>query len=245
MIRLPLAVDAATPGLPHGCSVLPQGHAVNAWAIRAKDGDLAAANVALLAIDRLLMGLVAKRLRRSPWLATHEEDLRGMARRIAWEALARFDASKSSFVTFAYSCVSTALRGVSRHISHSVIKVPSCNADSAAPREDPYARAALAPYRRLVWANEEGSDQERYAAKVPPPEEVIEDRDALARCAAQAATLMRRLTPRERTVIRRRFGLDGAKPGTLDEVGAEIGVSRERVRQIQVRAVARMRGARL
>ena len=45
------------------------------------------------------------------------------------------------------------------------------------------------------------------------------------------------LTQKQREVIARRFGLRGHDPSTLEEVGAEIGLTRERVRQIQVEAL--------
>lgn len=48
------------------------------------------------------------------------------------------------------------------------------------------------------------------------------------------------LDEREREVIVRRFGLDGAETATLEELSAVIGVSRERVRQIQNAAIARL-----
>ncbi len=49
------------------------------------------------------------------------------------------------------------------------------------------------------------------------------------------------LTTRQREVISRRFGLDGHKPDTLEHVGEEIGLTRERVRQIQVDSLHRMK----
>jgi RNA polymerase primary sigma factor len=49
------------------------------------------------------------------------------------------------------------------------------------------------------------------------------------------------LTPRERTVIELRFGIKDGRPRTLDIVGNELGVTRERVRQIQIEALRRLR----
>jgi RNA polymerase nonessential primary-like sigma factor len=49
------------------------------------------------------------------------------------------------------------------------------------------------------------------------------------------------LTEKQREVIARRFGLRGYEPSTLEEVGHEIGLTRERVRQIQVEALKRLR----
>ena len=49
------------------------------------------------------------------------------------------------------------------------------------------------------------------------------------------------LSEKQREVIARRFGLRGYETSTLEEVGREIGLTRERVRQIQVEALRRMR----
>jgi RNA polymerase nonessential primary-like sigma factor len=49
------------------------------------------------------------------------------------------------------------------------------------------------------------------------------------------------LTDKQREVIARRFGLSGYEGATLEEVGREIGLTRERVRQIQVEALRRLR----
>lgn len=49
------------------------------------------------------------------------------------------------------------------------------------------------------------------------------------------------LSPRERKVIELRFGLDGKKPRTLEEAGQELGLTRERVRQLETQALEKLR----
>ncbi|HSA46239.1 MAG TPA: sigma-70 family RNA polymerase sigma factor, partial [Candidatus Competibacteraceae bacterium] len=49
------------------------------------------------------------------------------------------------------------------------------------------------------------------------------------------------LNDKQRTVVKRRFGLGGVEKATLEQVGNEIGVTRERVRQIQIDALRRLR----
>jgi RNA polymerase sigma factor (sigma-70 family) len=53
-----------------------------------------------------------------------------------------------------------------------------------------------------------------------------------------------KLPPREQLVIKRRFGLDGGEARSLREIGDEIGVTRERVRQIQDKALRRLNNFR-
>jgi RNA polymerase primary sigma factor len=55
--------------------------------------------------------------------------------------------------------------------------------------------------------------------------------------------LLKVLDERECTIIFQRFGLDGGKPKTLEEVGKRFGVTRERIRQLQNIAVAKLRAA--
>ena len=43
------------------------------------------------------------------------------------------------------------------------------------------------------------------------------------------------------TVLRLRFGLDNAEPRTLDQIGSDLGITRERVRQLEARALGELR----
>jgi len=52
---------------------------------------------------------------------------------------------------------------------------------------------------------------------------------------------LNQLTDKQREVVERRFGLHGHEAATLEDVGNEIGVTRERVRQIQIEALKRLR----
>lgn len=83
---------------------------------------------------------------------------------------------------------------------------------------------------QTVWSCEETSDPR-------PPQvaecEVDEERRALR-------GRLDRLDPRERMVVSLRFGLDGERPLTLQEVGRRLGVTREWVRKIEMRAVRKL-----
>jgi RNA polymerase primary sigma factor len=71
------------------------------------------------------------------------------------------------------------------------------------------------------------------------PFEFLRDRDLRD----ELPELLALLDPRERFIIFQRFGLDGARPRTLEEVGKKLGVTRERIRQLQVIALMKLRRA--
>ena len=77
----------------------------------------------------------------------------------------------------------------------------------------------------------------------------IPDDDAPAPADAVSHTLLREqlsevlstLTPREEKVLVRRFGLEDGRSRTLEEVGKEFNVTRERIRQIEAKALRKLR----
>jgi len=77
----------------------------------------------------------------------------------------------------------------------------------------------------------------------------IEDRNALPPVDAASKQLLKEqieevltaLTPREQRVLRLRFGLEDGRSRTLEEVGQEFNVTRERIRQIEAKALRKLR----
>ena len=71
----------------------------------------------------------------------------------------------------------------------------------------------------------------------PLPDKSVEANNDLGRL----ANLVNRLDGRESAIIKSRYGLDGGTEQTLEEVGADLGVTRERIRQLQNSALLKLR----
>lgn len=71
----------------------------------------------------------------------------------------------------------------------------------------------------------------------PDPSDLLQDDDVFA----HLEHWLNELSDKQRAVVERRFGLHGRERATLEEVGNEIGVTRERVRQIQIDALRKLR----
>jgi RNA polymerase primary sigma factor len=77
----------------------------------------------------------------------------------------------------------------------------------------------------------------------------IEDEGSAAPTDAVSYTMLKEqmlgvldtLTPREEKVLRLRYGIDDGRPRTLEEVGKEFNVTRERIRQIEAKALRKLR----
>jgi RNA polymerase primary sigma factor len=73
----------------------------------------------------------------------------------------------------------------------------------------------------------------------PTPFEFLRDKNL----SGEVNDLIAVLDSREKKIISQRFGLDGGKPKTLEDVGKDFGVTRERIRQLQNVALAKLRRA--
>ena len=73
--------------------------------------------------------------------------------------------------------------------------------------------------------------------KSASPSDVV----AFAMLKKQLILILDTLTPREEKVLRLRYGIDDGKPRTLEEVGKEFNVTRERIRQIEAKALRKLR----
>jgi RNA polymerase primary sigma factor len=73
--------------------------------------------------------------------------------------------------------------------------------------------------------------------KVSSPEEYVIDEHFKE----QLYSILDTLTPREREILRLRFGLDNIKPHTLEDVGKIFNVTRERIRQVEAKAIKRLK----
>lgn len=81
---------------------------------------------------------------------------------------------------------------------------------------------------------------------IPDPHALdADDAAASGMLRSQIAAALDQLTERERRVLELRYGLSDGQPRTLEEVGKAFGVTRERVRQIEVKALRKLRHPRL
>lgn len=113
-----------------------------------------------------------------------------------------------------------------------------------------YLKKPLATIKNLIRLNERitsfdlpiGSNNDRslvetLAADTDDPLDAIQQESV----SIHVESWITRLTKKQRDVIIRRFGLDGYTATTLEEIGKEIGLTRERVRQIQMEALKRLK----
>ncbi|MDO5475239.1 MAG: RNA polymerase sigma factor RpoD [Candidatus Saccharibacteria bacterium] len=89
----------------------------------------------------------------------------------------------------------------------------------------------------------EGDDEDSVLGDFVEDEERASPEDSAANqiLKEQLSEIIATLTDREQKIIRLRFGIGGGRPHTLEEVGAEFDVTRERIRQIEAKALSKLR----
>src|SRR5207302_7379331 len=88
-----------------------------------------------------------------------------------------------------------------------------------------------------------GEEEESHLGDFIEDEAVVSPSDAVINLnlKEQTSSVLKTLTPREEKVIKMRFGLDDGSEHTLEEVGQSFAVTRERIRQIEAKALRKLR----
>mgnify|MGYP003304634011 CR=1 FL=1 len=88
-----------------------------------------------------------------------------------------------------------------------------------------------------------GEEEDSHLGDFIPDDEALSPADAasISLLKEQLAEVLKTLTPREAKVLSLRFGLEDGHPRTLEEVGKEFNVTRERIRQIEAKALRKLR----
>ncbi|MBP6963968.1 MAG: RNA polymerase sigma factor RpoD [Armatimonadetes bacterium] len=91
-----------------------------------------------------------------------------------------------------------------------------------------------------------GEEEDSHLADFIQDQETVSPDDAATHqlLRERIVEVLSELTPRERDVLRMRFGLDDGYPRTLEEVGRHFAVTRERIRQIEAKALKKLRHAK-
>ena len=134
---------------------------------------------------------------------------------------------------------------ISQDMEQRLGRRPTYEELAAEVNEDPHKlRRMLRQSQRPVSLNKEVGDEDTSELEhfiedesTPRPDETAEDR----MLHAQLEKLMATLEPREAWILKMRFGLHGSRTHTLKELGQKLGISKERVRQIQGQALKKLR----
>jgi RNA polymerase sigma factor (sigma-70 family) len=160
------------------------------------------------------------------------EDLEAEGRIGLFEAALRFDPTHGAqFLTYASWWSRRRMQNFVAHHAR-VVRRPAARFGTPREREDVSLDQPIGAGSPLRWQD----------VLVDPAAPRALDAMMGAEDAALVAEAARELPPQWRAIIVRRFGLDGGPAMTLAAVGEKLGLSRERVRQIEAKAMDRLRG---
>jgi RNA polymerase primary sigma factor len=109
------------------------------------------------------------------------------------------------------------------------------------PKEKEEALALFEMPASMEYISDD-NDGQTYRDNLPDENTMPPDIDLFIKIRDERALkLLTHLKGREKKIIKMRFGLDDGTPKTLEEIGRILGITRERVRQIQFKALARLR----
>ncbi|AAQ00907.1 MULTISPECIES: RpoD/SigA family RNA polymerase sigma factor [Prochlorococcus] len=139
------------------------------------------------------------------------------------------------------------MRRISRELSHNLGRQPNrvelANELGMEPKDLEDLMAQSAPCASLDSHARGEEDRSTLGELIPDPnyDEPMECMDRNMQKEHLSGWLSQ-LNEREQKIMRLRFGLDGEEPLTLAEIGRQINVSRERVRQLEAKAILKLRG---
>ncbi|MGQ9591383.1 MAG: sigma-70 family RNA polymerase sigma factor [Planctomycetota bacterium] len=164
------------------------------------------------------------------------------------KAVFRFDATKGiRFSTYATYWIRQSIRKCLTDKSR-LIRVPQAVQEELRKPESGLDPTEAARLRRILggtvlFSHSESEDsKDRFAFEIPDPSAPqMGESLRLYRMPQAVQDALLSLDSRHRDVVQRRFGLAGERPQTLEEIGAQLNLSRERIRQIEQEALAAMR----
>ena len=125
------------------------------------------------------------------------------------------------------------------------------NGHEATPEEiADYLELPVDKVREIIRVSQEpvsletpiGEEEDSHLGDIPDDDALAPaDAASMSLLKEQLAEVLKTLTPREEKVLKLRFGLEDGNPKTLEEVGKEFNVTRERIRQIEAKALRKLR----
>lgn len=181
-----------------------------------------------------------------PWRGLDPEEVLDACNMGLFRAAREYDPSRGSFSTFAFWKMTGEVSETAKVTAYPM-KIRVKAADRVGRRDDSpavfAARAAIAAAHAKVDhgvpnlpAYDERDGTDPVAAAIDLEERL---RDAERLC--KVMSMLDRLPERERRILVMRFGLDGSDPATYVAIGAKLGISHQRVRELANQAIGRIR----